>query len=179
MAIPAILLPLLGKGLDLIANAAMAKGKHWVKEKTGVDLDADNLSSADYVALQKYQMEHEAELLRIKQDDDKLSASIQEMYLADTKSARTMQIVALNQEDLFAKRFIYFFAIFWSVAAVAFIFAITFMSIPETSVRFADTILGFVLGTIIAQIIAYFFGSSLGSKSKDEMKDSLLKRAIP
>lgn len=85
---------------------------------------------------------------------------------ADRADARALQVAALAQEDVFSKRFVYYFAAFWSVCAVAYIGCITFIAIPEANTRFADTILGFLLGTVIATILTYFFGSSLGSKDK-------------
>lgn len=74
-----------------------------------------------------------------------------------------MQVQALSQNDVFSKLFIYYFAAFWSVFAVIYIGCITFVPIPPDSVRFADTILGFILGTVIATIIYFFFGSSSGN----------------
>jgi hypothetical protein len=53
--------------------------------------------------------------------------------------------------------------------AVVYIFLITFTNIPETNVRFADTILGFLLGTVVATILNFFLGSSAGSKAKQEV----------
>jgi hypothetical protein len=51
---------------------------------------------------------------------------------------------------------------------VTYIFFITFGTIQESNVRFADTILGFLLGTVVATIINFFLGSSAGSKEKTE-----------
>ena len=81
-----------------------------------------------------------------------------------------MQNNALQQDDVFAKRFVYYFAIFWSVVAAAYIAFITFGNIPQASIWFADTILGFLLGTIVTTIIQFFYGSSFGSRLKDERK---------
>ena len=99
-------------------------------------------------------MEHEKELIA--------------MAYGDTANARAMQVAALQQEDLFSKRFIYVFATFWSLFAAGYIAFITFGHIPEDNQRFADTILGFLLGTVVATILQFFFGSSMGSKEKDK-----------
>lgn len=85
---------------------------------------------------------------------------------ANVADARAMQIAALNQDDVFSKRFVMYLAVFWSVFAVAYISFITFGNIPAANVRFADTILGFILGTVIATVLNFFFGSSQSSKDK-------------
>ena len=100
---------------------------------------------------------------------ENLKLEREKAYLQDTQSARQMQIEALRQDDKFSKRFIYYFAILWTLIGGAYIIGITFFEIPDKNVRFADTTLGFILGTIISQIIAFFYGSSLGSKNKEEI----------
>ena len=168
---------LLTQGLSLIGNAVLAKGKDWVQEKTGVDLDKASLSQEDLLKLKQYEMDHEEELIRLRQEDDKLQVEIDKIYLQDTQSARQVQIAALQQSDTFSKRFIYYFAIFWGMAAVIYLGLITFATIPEANVRFADTILGFLLGTIIAQVIAFFYGSSRSSQYKDSVIHSVIHKA--
>lgn len=87
---------------------------------------------------------------------------------ANTENARAMQVAALNQSDIFSKRFTMYLTVFWSVCAAVYIGFITFSVIPDTNVRFADTILGFILGTVIATMLNFWFGSSIGSKEKGE-----------
>ena len=99
-----------------------------------------------------------------------------ELENADRDSARHMQEVALNQEDKFAKHFIYWFAWFWSVGSMAYFFAITFGQVPASGKDFGNIILGFLLGTAVATIISFFYGSSKSSKDKtDTMSKELLK----
>jgi len=175
MPIPAFLVPILTQGLNLVANAALKKGKKWVQEKTGVDLDQPELTPEDFVKLKQFEMDHEEELIKLRQEDDKLSFEIEKAYLEDVANARGMQMVALSQEDLFSKRFIYYFAIGWSIFCALYIGFITFGEIPEANVRFADTILGFTLGTLIAQIFSFFFGSSMGSKRSGDTIREVVK----
>ncbi|MDH5182279.1 MAG: hypothetical protein OEX12_00180 [Gammaproteobacteria bacterium] len=170
---------LLKGGLSLVANAFLAKGKEWVEEKAGITLDPkEPLSEEQLVALRKFEMDNEVELRKLQIEDNRLAKEIDEMYLKDTQSARQMQMTALEQDDVFAKRFVYYFASFWSLGAAIYIAAITFMAIPEANTRFADTILGFLLGTIVAQIISYFYGSSKSSQNKDKLKDEMLKKVL-
>jgi hypothetical protein len=167
MPIPAAVAPLIAQGMSLLGNAVMAKGSDWLKEKTGVDIESGTLSSEDRRLLKQFEMEHEEELLKIQQEDDRIQLEYERALLLDKASAREMQGEALKQSDVFSKRFVYVFAIVWSLFAGAYIVAITFMDIPPENVRFADTILGFVLGTIIANIVNFFYGSSRSSQVKD------------
>ena len=99
-----------------------------------------------------------------------------ELENADRDSARHMQEVALQQDDKFAKHFIYWFAWFWSVGSMAYFFAITFGQVPASGKDFGNIILGFLLGTAVATIISFFYGSSKSSKDKtDTMSKELLK----
>lgn len=97
-----------------------------------------------------------------------------ELENEDRDSARHMQETALNQDDKFAKHFIYWFAWFWSVGSMAYFFAITFGTVPASGKDFGNIILGFLLGTAVATIISFFYGSSKSSKDKtDALKGSL------
>ena len=91
-----------------------------------------------------------------------------EMAYANTNNARAMQMAALQQDDVFSKRFVMYFAIGWSLLSATYIGFITFGYIPTQNVRFADTILGFVLGTLVSTIINFFYGSAHGSTDKQE-----------
>jgi hypothetical protein len=148
-----LLATLASNGLGMVADAVTKKGKEFVEEKLGIDLTQD--PSPETVANWKLAaQQHERELLQ--------------MAYGDTANARNMQVEALRQDDVFAKRFIYIFATFWSIFAASYIGFITFGHIPEDNQRFADTILGFLLGTVVATILQFFFGSSMGSKEKDK-----------
>ena len=163
-----IVATLIANGMNLLGNAVMAKGQAVIEEKLGVKLDDMAATEEGKVKLRQLEMEREAELhefvLAQKEQDLKADA----MAYADTNSARNMQVAALQQSDVFSKRFLYYYAAAWSVAAMVYIAFITFGEIPEKNIRFADTILGFVLGTIIAGMFQFFFGTSQGSRNKDD-----------
>jgi len=148
-----ILATLAANGLGIVADAVTKKGKEFVEEKLGIELTPDPSPEA----IENWKMaalNHERELLA--------------MAYGDIANARAMQVAALQQEDIFSKRFIYIFATFWSLFAAGYIAFITFGHSPEDNQRFADTILGFLLGTVVATILQFFFGSSMGSKKKDK-----------
>jgi len=158
----AILGLLANAGVDLVSkfvDSGKDKAIQVIKDKTGIDLTTKKkLSQQDVVKLKEFQQANRDFL--IKQI---------ELANEDRANARKMQEVALNQDSWLAKNFIYMFASVWSVFAMIYLAMITFYTIPTTSQRFADTILGFLLGTIVSAIIQFFFGSSLGSKSKDNI----------
>jgi hypothetical protein len=96
-----------------------------------------------------------------------------ELEVQDRDSARKMQIAALQQDDWFAKNFLYLFTSAWSIFAMVYFAFVTFGTIPESGTRMADTILGVLIGTVITGFFNFFFGSSKSSKDKT---DALLKR---
>jgi hypothetical protein len=145
---------LIQNNLPKVAQAVVDKGLDYVQEKTGIELKPD-MSESDIKALRESAMKHEEFMV--------------EQANKNTADARAMQVAALNQDDTFSKRFVMYLATFWSIMAVIYIFLITFTNIPETNVRFADTILGFLLGTVVATILNFFLGSSAGSKAKQEV----------
>ena len=91
-----------------------------------------------------------------------------EAEVKDRDGARAMQIVALQQDDWFAKNFLYIFTSVWSIFAMAYFTFVTFGTVPEGGVRMADTILGVLIGTVLTGFFNFFFGSSKSSKDKTE-----------
>jgi hypothetical protein len=94
---------------------------------------------------------------------------LQKAYLQDVQSARNMQIAALGQDDLFSKRFVYYFAAAWSLFAMSYFVAVTFIPMSQTGQRIADTILGVLITTVLGAMVAYFYGSTKGSAEKTRL----------
>lgn len=151
------ILSLLGSyGLDKLSEFISKGGeeaKKIIKDKTGIDLNLNDISKDDIEKLKAFQQQNE---------------DLIDMMLKDKQNAREMQIQALKQNGWFAKNFIHLFAMFWSIIASVYIFAIIFMDYPIKNQRIADTITGILIGTIIVSIVSFYFGSSLGSKNKEE-----------
>lgn len=83
MPLPLILAPILAmfakKGLNLVGEAVLSKGKDWVEKKAGIKLSED-MPPEKLMELQKWQSENETLLEKIAQDN--LSAR----HAADMKS---------------------------------------------------------------------------------------------
>ena len=154
------LLSLLGNIAPVLATAVAGPAGGAVVSAIAKQLGVENTVDA---VTQAVKVDPEAALKLAQLDLDKIKADY-----ANTADARAMQVSALNQTDVFSKRFTMYLTTFWSFAAVVYIGFITFSVIPDKNVRFADTILGFILGTVVATLLNFWFGSSLGSKEKDK-----------
>ncbi len=151
--IAGIVSTLIQNNLPKLAQAVADKGIDYVEDKLGVKLEPE-MSQEKIAEIKLRSMQHEE--FKIEQDNK------------NTADARNMQNIASQQDDIFTKRFSLYFASFWSLAAVVFIFAVSFGTIDPVSVRFIDTVLGFLLGTVVSTIINFFYGSSHSSKLKSE-----------
>lgn len=153
--IASIVSGLIANNLPKVADAVIDKGVDYVQEKLGVELKPEGQASKeDYAKLATEANKHEEFMA--------------EVDLKNMQGARAMQEKAMDSEDPLVRRFVYFFIAFWSLLSALYIGFITFGVIPESNIRFADTILGFVLGTMVASMFQFLLGSSLGSRNKDK-----------
>lgn len=89
-----------------------------------------------------------------------------ELEYADLSDARDLQKVALQQDDLFSKRFIYYLTIGVFAFSVIIVLLLFWIEIPDKNRDVVNFILGVVVGTGLTGIFNYFYGSSQGSKNK-------------
>jgi len=175
-AIQAILTPLLGNGLNLVANAVMAKGKDYVEKKLGVELKPD-MSSEDLAKIQIAQMEHEEELLKLRLEEDKLDLAELQARLKDTNDAREREVQIANSDKAPLINKIVTPILALSILLLTFVLfgVVMFDDTPVEASR--KDILIYVLGVLSAiasQIVSYYFGSSVGSKDKtDALKEAI------
>lgn len=182
---------LLSSGLRLVANAALVKGKDFIKEKTGVDLDAGALSEEDTLKLRQFQAEHEEELLRMQLENNKLELEETKAYLADVQDARKNQTMV--QMDANAPWYVK--GVQPTLAAVVVIATIivfvlfVYLSgdagvdaqgkplskINDTQKDIIIYILG-VLSAALTQVLGYYFGSSQGSANKSKALDAAIQQ---
>jgi hypothetical protein len=153
--IASIVSGLIANGLPKVADAVIEKGVDYVQDKMGIQLKPEGeATKEDYAKIQEEANRHEEFMA--------------ENDLKNMQGARAMQEKAMDSDDPLVRRFVYYFVSFWSVLSATYIGFITFGEIPESNIRFADTILGFVLGTMVASMFQFLLGSSLGSRNKDK-----------
>ena len=143
-----------GKDVGQLALAAATGDFKGVLKEVGDILGSG--TDEESVALSE---EFRARLLEFELENTKLE-------LEDKKSARSMQQSALQQEDIFSKRFIYYLAAFWSVMGAVFMLLVFFISAPEENQHLVDTLQGFLLGNIVAGVMSFFFGGMAGKEQK-------------
>ena len=155
MPIPALLAPLLAQGLSLLGNAVLAKGKDWVQEKTGVDLDQP-LSAEDVLRLKQYEMDHEEELLRLRVEDKRLD-------LADVQSARDMN-TRINESNNAT----------WLSKNIPAILALIVISSGFTLLALTkDADVRTAVVGLMTLVLGFYFGSTSASRAKDDTIRSL------
>lgn len=166
--VASIISMLAGKGLDLISSAidgGSSKAIKFIEEKTGIKMDGSELSNEQVAKLKELELSSKIELEKLalanKQEDNRASEASMSIQASEYSNARNMQIENLKQDDAFSKRFVYYFAIFWSIFAVVYLTSITFIEIPKENIRFADTVVGFTLATIVGTLMGFFYGNSI------------------
>lgn len=188
---PPFILTLLSSGLRLVANAALVKGKEFIQEKTGVDLDQAALSTEDQAKLRQFQAEHEEELLRLQLEDNKLGLEETKAFLADVADARKNQSEIQMSADApwYAKAIQPTLAAFTVLATIVLFGLFVYWSgditnlvdgkiehMPRMNATQKDIII-YILGVLsaaVTQILGYYFGSSHGSATKSKSLDKVL-----
>ena len=172
-----IVATLLSHGMNLLANAALAKGKEYIQEKTGVDLGKAVFSDQEITTLKKFEMEHEEELMKLRLEENKLNIELEKSHLADTASARereTRVAESASASWLNKNTGPVLALITIPLAFVLFYWVMAKVKVDDTQKDIIIYVLG-VLSAIVTQIFSYYFGSSAGSKAKTEQLGAYLK----
>lgn len=161
---------LLGQGLNLLANAALAKGKEYVEEKTGIKLDdaaaGKPIDPETASKLKIAEMQHEEELLKIRLEDNRLDAALQEMYLKDTQDARDreVKIATADAAPMLNKVITPILALIVTVGG-----GIILQINPDAEVKYAVV-------SIMMLVLGYYFGTSQGSTKANQMFRDMIRK---
>ena len=172
-----ILQPLLSNGLNLVANAVLAKGKKVVEDKLGVELKPD-MSTEDMAKVQIAAMEHEEELMRLRLEEDKLDLAELELRLKDVDSARNRETAVATSKNAPLLNKIVTPVLALGIVGLTFIlFGVVMFDASPVEASRKDVLIYMlcVLSAIATQIVSYYFGSSAGSKEKTEQLKEALK----
>ena len=154
-AVMSIVSGLIANNMPKVADAVIEKGVDYVQDKMGITLKPEHeATKEDYAKWNAEAAKHEEFMAEL---DEK-----------SRQRATDMQLKAMESDDPFVRRFLYYFIAAWSTFAIVFIPCLIWAPIPENNIRFADTILGYVLGTVVTGMFAFLLGSSQGSRNKDK-----------
>ncbi len=89
-----------------------------------------------------------------------------ELEIKDLQSARAMQIEALKQNDVFAKRFVYYLSAGLITAAIAANFVPFFVNIPSEMTTMANRSTDFLNYVAATSVITFYFGAKTQKNDK-------------
>lgn len=162
---------LMGKGMTVLADAVVAKGRDWVEDKIGMKLPASaaDLSPEFTVQLQQAEMAHEAVLIQAALEEKRIDVD-------NTKSARDMNARIQESEKAahLAKVAAYYldFLIVGSTLAMAAL--IIFKRLPEGNNELAYMIFGSLMA-LCGTVLNFHRGTSASSKANGDAMRSLVK----
>lgn len=168
----ALLSGLAEKGLGLLRDALVAKGKQKVEEIIGMKLPSSegDLTPEVTAQLKIAMMTHEEKLLELSLKKQELDLEGEKLSVDNTKDARGMNAriqESANSSNL-AKNAAYYldFAIIGATVGLAFL--LFFIGVPENNKELAYTAFGSLM-TLSGTIINFHRGSSQSSKNKTEL----------
>ena len=151
-------------GTSRVGDILKSIGKSDIIEKAiGI---AGNVASGNYLGAIKTLVSKDPDISPAQLEQ--INKEIEQEY-KDRANARALQIAALDQEDLFSKRFLYYFAFGICGFSMVIVIMLFFVEIPESNQRIVDMILGVIIGSGLISVINFFFGSSKGSKDKTDL----------
>jgi len=145
-----------------VGNFLRKIGKSEILEKA-INI-VGSVASGNYLGAVKELINSDPE---ITPEQKKQAIDLIKLDYADRADARDMQKIALQQDDLFSKRFIYYLTIAVFAFSAGVVILLFFKQIPEENRDVINFILGVVVGTGLTGVFNYFYGSSQGSKDKD------------
>lgn len=129
--------------------------------ETGIELPkVRNLTEEDVAALNRFETTY--------------FATIMDMLENDIVASRGLKYANKVQKELDA-RYVFWLSAFILGVGFLYIFSITWLPIPETNLRIADTITGVFIGSIIVTIINYFYNKDRSMSNDNTQQVSVDK----
>ncbi len=181
LVVAPIIKDLIANGLSLLAGGVMAKGKEWVEEKTGLNLDEiQQADDAKKLEFRRAEMQHEEVLMQGQLEGRRLDMQELSAYLGDTASARQREAaIAVAPAAPYLNKIITpLLAIGILVCAFGGMLYLLNIVDAEYNPAQRDIIL-LILGALIAmatQVVSYYFGSSRGDAATSQAMQDVIKR---
>jgi len=152
-----ILASLIQAGLPILAGAFASKGKAFIEEKLGVNLDNALGTEAGRLELKKLEFAHEELLLGLAQQSEAREFDYFKEEVADKDSARKREVAleATRASPWWAPSTVTILT-FCIVFGCGYLFVV----IPETEVRYA-------IIAIVTSVLNYYYGTTRTSAIKD------------
>ena len=147
-------------GVDKMIGKVFGSDKAESMANKVLDVAQELTGERDIASIEKAIAADPSLALQLTTQINNIAADYDKAVLADIADARDMQVAALQQEDVFVRRFIYVFAMVIMLVSVVFIFGVTFVEIPEANQRVVDTIMGWMTGTMMSTVLYFFFGAA-------------------
>jgi len=172
MPVPLILAGLLtelaSKGLGLLGNAVLAKGKDVIENQLGVNLDESMQTEEGLYKLRELTVKHEEFLLEAASRQADRELAEKGLANADVANARdsNAKIQASANASMLAKNMAYWIDGFIVVATFFLAYFLLFKAIPVENKEVFYTAFGSLL-TLCLTIVNFHRGSSASNKGKD------------
>lgn len=154
---PPFVATLLAQGLGLLGNAVINKGKDYVQEKLGVDIEKLTMSPEGLAELKQKEIDHEEFLVTSAIENRKIDLEEKKIDVGNTENARdsNTRIQESVNASWLAKNAIYIIAFIVIIGG-----GIMLATSREADVRMAAV-------SAITLVLGFFFGTTQNNRSKD------------
>jgi hypothetical protein len=177
---PLLVAALLEKGLGLLGNAVLAKGKDVIEKELGIDLETAAQTPEGLQKLKQLEIDHEQYLLdhAIKKAELELKDKV--LDISNTTNARdaNAKIQESANASTLAKNAPYIMDFFIVGGTMLLAYFIFFIGIPPQNKDIAFAAFGSLL-TLCGTIVNFHRGSSSSSKDKDALLSAMHQQGAP
>jgi len=171
---PVLVAALLEKGLGLLGNAVLAKGKDVIEKELGIDLESATQTPEGLQKLRQLEIDHEEYLLDHAIKKAELELKDKALDISNTTNARdaNAKIQESANASTLAKNAPYIMDFFIVGGTMLLAYFIFFIGIPPQNKDIAFAAFGSLL-TLCGTIVNFHRGSSSSSKDKDALLSAM------